>query len=109
MHALEDLENSTDINNNGDVKFIIRSYHDLNAQSWPLFSIPSMSAHIHFSAFWTETLHSGPLRTWLDDVGSPSQPDSRNGTREDLREKSTHRQAPSIQCVGNKQDSQATY
>lgn len=42
MHALEDVEISTDINNNDDVKFIIGSYHDSNAQSWPLFSLPSM-------------------------------------------------------------------
>lgn len=42
LHALEDIEISTDINNNDDVKFVIGSYHDFNAQSWPLFSLPSM-------------------------------------------------------------------
>lgn len=42
LQALEDVEISTDINNNDDVRFIIRSYHDSNVQSWPLFSLPSM-------------------------------------------------------------------
>ena len=42
LHALEEVEISTDINNNDDVKFLIGSYHDVNARSWSLFSLPSM-------------------------------------------------------------------
>lgn len=42
LHALEDVEISTDINNNDDVKFVIGSYHDFNAPTWSLFSLPSM-------------------------------------------------------------------
>lgn len=42
LHALEDVEINTDINNNDDIKILIGSYLDVNSQSWPLFSLPSM-------------------------------------------------------------------
>lgn len=42
LHTLEDVEISTDVENDDDVKFIIGCYHDSNFQSWPLFSLPSM-------------------------------------------------------------------